>query len=600
MDITTLKHAYGKAKDVPGLLEGLESRDEGRQNQAFQNLSLCLVSGGRVFPASVAAIPMLQAGARRTGGRSRALSLVLLAELASAGTDDKLTTGVDLSDSTTKKAFAKAPLKDCRGAVLEGSLDYLGMLEDEDARVRAAAAFLLGFLPEIATKAITRLKAALAGDTDEYASGSALLATALLLRVIGTAGEGVLDTESQATSTPLRRGLVALAHRIVRGTNSVAELGDALGLIPLAYVGTDRFPWCQGRLDLLVVNAIRTSGVAAELEPTAMALVAAAKERGATALANDATPGRWARLALELTFPKSAKNEVVPSDIGDTGKRVFSAITESQLLGKLGVVPGDFGLPSSLPDARRWLGLELPGPLDLEVSIAVGGSNKTLPVWKVLLMVLRGTLPQAVWEEAADAQLTPQQLFDAYCDAALNVYNTSLPTGGHPERVIRQLGYAAVERSLDFAGKLFAAKKAGLPVPDSAALLVLNTLAGAQMEFPAELDELVRSAITDRDAPPGLILGVPVERRDAVILAAWSGYEDPGFGLDAVAPAIAAAPSAKLAEAIVAALPKISGPALVSVAMDTLKSIGSMATPAIRLALENKDTPYREQLAKLV
>jgi hypothetical protein len=599
MDITTLKHAFGKAKDVPGLLEALESKDETQQDQAFQNLSLCLVSGGSVFPASVAAVPMLQASARRTDGRSRALSLILLAELAAAGTDDKLTTGVDLSDSTTKKVFAKAPLKDCRAAVLEGSADYFGMLEDPDARVRAAAAFLLGFLPEVAPKALAPLKTALARDTDEYALGSALLATALLLKVAKTGSEGVLDVAYKATSTPLQRGLVALAHRIVRGTNSVDELGDVLGLIPLAYVGSDRFPWCQGRLDLLVVNSIKAGGASAELEPTAIALVAAAKERGATAPANDAIPGRWARLALELTFPKSANNEVVSSDISDAGKRVFSAITESQLLDKPGVVPGDFGLPSSIADARRWLGLEPPGPLDPEVSIAVGGASKTLPVWKVLLMVLRGTLPQSVWEEAADAQLTPEQLFDAYCDAALNVYNTSLPSG-HPERVVSQLGKEAVERSMKFASKLVQAKQSGTRVPGSAALFALNPLVTAKLAIPGELDEIVISAIVDKAAPSTLILCVPPERRDDVILAAWSRNKDPGFGLKAVAPAIAAAPSAKLAEAIVAALPKINGPALVPVAIDTLKAIGALATPAIRLALENKDTPYRDQLAKLV
>ena len=123
----SLEHAYGPAADVPEVLRALVSGDDELADEAMYELYGNIWHQGSVYPATVPAVPFLVAIAvAGAAGKQTPEVLRLLGYLA-ASTDPR---GVEDRDAV-------------RSAVAEHVDALTGLLDDADARTRAAAMFVL-------------------------------------------------------------------------------------------------------------------------------------------------------------------------------------------------------------------------------------------------------------------------------------------------------------------------------------------------------------------------------------------------------------------------------------------------------------------------
>ncbi|MEV3970600.1 HEAT repeat domain-containing protein [Streptomyces sp. NPDC050698] len=81
VDWASLRHAYGSAEDVPGLLRGLASTDPAERQTALDGMYGAVHHQGDVYDSTLACVPFLLALAVREGGRDRAGVIELLVSI---------------------------------------------------------------------------------------------------------------------------------------------------------------------------------------------------------------------------------------------------------------------------------------------------------------------------------------------------------------------------------------------------------------------------------------------------------------------------------------------------------------------------------------
>ncbi|MFD0537440.1 HEAT repeat domain-containing protein [Actinomadura luteofluorescens] len=223
IDWAGLDHAYGSAEDVPGLLRALSSSDEEKREAAVGELFTNIFHQGSRYGASAAAVPFLVALAADPDTPERTWPLYLASALAIGYDEAHLPSGVDItawreetarlrnSDPATEarrldawvaeaaneqerraRAFdrdhfdfawalrsveAELAAYDAVRTVLPTVRTLLG---DDDAGVRAAAAYTAGWFPEEASATLSALDALLDAEQDPTVIAHALIAAGLL------------------------------------------------------------------------------------------------------------------------------------------------------------------------------------------------------------------------------------------------------------------------------------------------------------------------------------------------------------------------------------------------------------------------------------
>ncbi|MER7187962.1 HEAT repeat domain-containing protein, partial [Streptomyces hyaluromycini] len=81
VDWASLRHAYGSAKDVPGLLRGLASADAAEREVALDGMYGSVHHQGNVYDSTLACVPFLFALASRTEVQDRGAIVELLVSI---------------------------------------------------------------------------------------------------------------------------------------------------------------------------------------------------------------------------------------------------------------------------------------------------------------------------------------------------------------------------------------------------------------------------------------------------------------------------------------------------------------------------------------
>ncbi|MET7731368.1 hypothetical protein ABZT02_08350 [Streptomyces sp. NPDC005402] len=161
-DWSRLRHAYGSAQDVPGLLRDLASPVEETAAEAEQELWSSIVHQGTVYSATAAAVPFL-AGLVAEGVRQSAL-VGMLGVIAGS---------VDEHDLPVPGG--------ARGAVAAQLGQLLPLLADDDREVRRTTAWAVAQCGSAAgPDARAALRARFAAESDPAVRADVLTACALL------------------------------------------------------------------------------------------------------------------------------------------------------------------------------------------------------------------------------------------------------------------------------------------------------------------------------------------------------------------------------------------------------------------------------------
>ncbi|MBA9007690.1 HEAT repeat domain-containing protein [Thermomonospora cellulosilytica] len=244
IDWAGLQHAYGSAEDVPGQLRALRSPDEKVREKARWELYGNIFHQGSRYEATPHAVPFLIRMARDPGTPEREGCVMLLSAIAIGYDEAWLPRGADpgrwreeverlqatdpeqvrrdleawvqeAADENERRsrefrltihdheANVRAAVWElaCYDAVRAGVPELTGLLEDEDPRVRATTAYLLGFFPEEAPRTLPGLLRA--ARTDPHAIVSAGL--------VGDASCAERLRPYLGDEDPLRRCAAALA-----------------------------------------------------------------------------------------------------------------------------------------------------------------------------------------------------------------------------------------------------------------------------------------------------------------------------------------------------------------------------------------------------
>ncbi len=171
-----MKHAYGKATDIPDKLRALVARDAKVRSQARWDLEGALAHQGTRFKPTAFAVPFV-IEALDVRHVERAETLDLLCHLANG---DDSGWWVDGHPPGGKGSAIKGFGKTAYTAVLRGVPRYMEALQDPDANVRCSAAHLLAWLGTETKKTHKPMAARVAVEDDETALASAILALGYL------------------------------------------------------------------------------------------------------------------------------------------------------------------------------------------------------------------------------------------------------------------------------------------------------------------------------------------------------------------------------------------------------------------------------------
>lgn len=182
IDWTKLKHAYGEASDVPGLIRDLLSRQNKVRSNAMSELFGNIWHQGTVYEASSYAVPFLQELLRSPETPDKIMIADLLAELAAGspsldssfqdeGMDQWMREaladeGLDFDQELIESQKYADATREAVGKELALLYPYLTCEEPE---VRRSVSVALQHYPQYAAETIPLLETALAAESDEEA-----------------------------------------------------------------------------------------------------------------------------------------------------------------------------------------------------------------------------------------------------------------------------------------------------------------------------------------------------------------------------------------------------------------------------------------------
>lgn len=241
-----LSHAYGKATDVPGLLEALGSSQAKARAQAIWKLGASICHQGTFYSATPPAIPVLVDLAAQPKTKDRQAILKLLGNIATF--DDHARFLLDGIEEKRMPALPKVYSKSLE-AVRAGFPVFAKLLDAREPEVRAAAAFLLAWLEGSARESLPLVKGALAREKNASTKAALCLSLAYLARYVQSKSEeaalkALLDDNDLAVRTA---AAIALAHvragRVDEKTVSMLAEGA-----PAKNLAKTSLPWLDGDL----------------------------------------------------------------------------------------------------------------------------------------------------------------------------------------------------------------------------------------------------------------------------------------------------------------------------------------------------------------
>ncbi|WP_437640678.1 hypothetical protein [Sorangium sp. So ce854] len=518
IDWSDLEHAYGPADDVPGDLRGLLAEKAGERNKAWNRLVNNLNHQDTPEPAATEAVPFLIELAGAPSVQDRARILVLLADLATGGDHGGyLTDGYVLMPPDPDD-----PLDELHERVAEGRGVLVALLEDRAAAVRAAAALVLGFLPERAEETAPAVRARLAKEKDGAARASGLLALGLLDRALRSDEDRPLfERELSAApsgSLPAFAAAAALAWTTKPLPGAARDALLAVIRTPPKAAG---FPWHHGDLRTFAVRvlggAARADGDLALLRLLLDAAEGGARRNIAAGLISTTFAGRGRDAD---GYPRPG------TDLDEAGREVLKLLYERNLFDMVADVLRDHGFAPSSPERERSTGVVAPGPLDRAIEGA--------PAWLRIRRLLDGRAPEAAWLDDVKRALSCEDAIALVRDAGAGTYHLYEPwppvqlrqhvahehEGRLASLLVRTLEAACdVKAVTAYADELRAAPER--PQRERAvAVIALARLLPPGAIVDERFDRLITSAMDDPYHQDGraIVAMLPLERRERLIL----------------------------------------------------------------------------------
>ena len=398
IDWAGLRHAYGPAGDVPGLLRALVSESPAERRRAVHGLYSNVFHQGSRYEATAYAVPFLARLALDPRTPQRDAILHLLVALAIGYDEAYLPGGVDIAgwrasverirtadpaqrlrelDAWVEAARDEAD-RQVRGmyravddptAELRSALDELaaydavraevprlrGLLRDGDPRVRAAAAYLTGWFPQEAPGSVSALRVLLAAEARPGVAANAVVSAGLL------GDTGLIPRLRKGLSGP--EPLIRWADAI-----ALARLGDAgadvTGVLAAACVEPPE-PGPEPTVRFLDGNL---RGYAAQtlamldghLPPPALKAVLDGLARASGTAAFPV-----ATAALQLTFPRGAPHPLPPyHQLTEPQQRVVRTLADLEpdtwRWGNFMLILRAWNLPSTHSECQAYAGLGAP------------------------------------------------------------------------------------------------------------------------------------------------------------------------------------------------------------------------------------------------
>lgn len=396
IDWTTLEDAYGSAEGVPEQLAAIAGDDPSACLDAIGAAWGNLCHQGTVYPASAAATPFLVRLVARPSQHHRFELLRLIASLGFGDPDMHAVFGTGNHEADMREAKRErdpdsggAAFAETWEAVRAGASAYRALLDDADARVRRAAAQLLGLIAtDPSTKALAR---AIANEKDEPTLAMELLALALLGRARGTTSE-----------LPLFHRHLHHAHINVRAAAAIGVACEAGKEIDKAALGVLRAagetPKTSGAewlfFDGDVGKHARAVETSLELQSDDELLDDLENELEAPEL-RDRKHERAHQLVARFFAGRRPTPKPLFEELSTAERRLLVATTK---LGIAGLTHWGFFYP--LESMVRYVGAGPRGAMDATLHV----DGKALPAWKVVSDALHGHLDPAVAVRAfADA-----------------------------------------------------------------------------------------------------------------------------------------------------------------------------------------------------
>ncbi|MBC6456676.1 HEAT repeat domain-containing protein [Actinomadura sp. HBU206391] len=393
-----LRHAYGFAEDVPGLLRALRSDSSDERERALGELYGNIFHQGNRYEAAAYAVPFLARLALDPATPERAEVVYLLAALAIGYDESHLPAGVDVTgwraqlervrsmepedqrreldrwmvpdvdEEERRDRIARWAMYDPAEVLrsMHAQLDVYdavraevpelrGLVAHGAPEIRAAAVYLLAWFPEEAAASTVALRELLQGETVTGITAGAIVSAALL------SDQELVPRlrEHLAGSEPLLRwaAAVALARLDVLDSAVIEALaaasadppepgpGPQVGFLQgdLRAYATQTLAALAGRVPQAAVDAVLT-GLSRSSEVAAFAM---------------------AEAALRLTFPAGALSPLPPfEELTEPQRRVVRVLAE---LGpetwrwvNFTSIMRDWNLPAEQPECRAYAGLDAP------------------------------------------------------------------------------------------------------------------------------------------------------------------------------------------------------------------------------------------------
>jgi hypothetical protein len=205
VDWAALRHAYGSAADVPGLLRGLASADPAERETALDGMYGAVHHQGDVYDSTLACVPFL-------------LALVASGEVADRAGIVELLVSIGAESAGAEEDAEDGPRTRAREGVRAGAEVFVRLAEDADPAVRRAApGALVRFLDEPA-RVLALLRERCALERDDRVLHALIESLGLFARRHPGHAAGALELLTAQSTAPYDPGLRLaalgqLAHR---------------------------------------------------------------------------------------------------------------------------------------------------------------------------------------------------------------------------------------------------------------------------------------------------------------------------------------------------------------------------------------------------
>jgi hypothetical protein len=398
VDWAGLRHAYGPAGDVPGLLRALVSGSPAERRHAVHGLYGNIFHQGSRYEATAYAVPFLARLALDPRAPQRDAIVYLLVALAIGYDEAYLPAGVDIAgwragvermhpadpaqrlreldawveagwDEADRRVRGMYRATDDPAAALRSALDELaaydavraevprlrGLLGDGDPRVRAAAAYLVGWFPQEAPGSVRALRVLLAAEARPGVAANAVVSAGLL----GDTGLIPRLRKGLSGPEPLLRwaDAIALARLGVAGADVAGVLAAACVEPPQP--GPEPTVRFHGG-DLRGYAAQALAALDGHLPPSALGTVldGLARTSGTAAFP-------MADAALRMAFPRGAPHPLPPyNQLTEPQQRVVRTLAglgpDTWRWGNFTSILRAWNLPSAHDTCRTYAGLGPP------------------------------------------------------------------------------------------------------------------------------------------------------------------------------------------------------------------------------------------------